>query len=85
VKINEFDQLYRLEAKSDVNETQEDESNIDGESDTETTTPSDAMATETDASLIQGNCSFLHLDISVMNSICLCLVQDHPTYFYWRR
>ena len=51
-----MDGFCHLEAKSDVNETQADESNMDGESDNETTTPSNAMATETSTSLSQGNC-----------------------------
>ena len=82
-KVNELDWSCRLEAKSDVNETQEDDSNMDGESDTEPTTPSNAMAIETNASLSQGSCFFLHLDFSLMHGICLCFLQDHLTYFFW--
>lgn len=63
-KVNELDWFCRLEAKSDVNETQEDDSNMDGESDTETATPSNAMATETNASLSQGSCVLLSTSIS---------------------
>jgi len=67
---------FILETKSDGNEIQADDSNVDGESDNETNT---SMLTESKVSISQGENFFR---IKIYLKFNPCFVKDHLDYYF---